>query len=95
MRIASAFFFLGRLLGALNGPQAADLSIDIDELARQGLELAELGDFAFGLAEGCRRGQILGHRLALDFLGELKMRAVPRVIGFGAMASGLATAPGR
>ena len=33
-----------------------------------------------------RRGQILRNRLAIDFLGELKMRAVSRVIGFGAMA---------
>ena len=88
------FFFLGRLLGLLDGPQAADLSIDLDQLARQGLELTELSDFIFRLTDGSRRGQILGNRLALDFLGELKMRAVSGVIGFGAMAHGTATAAG-
>jgi hypothetical protein len=38
---------------------------------------------------------MLSNRLAIDFLGELKMRAVSGVIGFGAMASGTATAPSR
>jgi hypothetical protein len=88
------FFFLGRLLSLLDGPQAADLSIHIDQLARQGLELTELSDLTFRLTDGSRRRQILGDRLALDFLGELKMRAVCGVVGFGAMANGTATAAG-
>jgi hypothetical protein len=37
----------------------------------------------------------LSNRLAIDFLGELKMRTVSEVIRFGAMATGIATAPGR
>src|SRR5258708_27765367 len=94
-RSPARVFFLGRLLGLLQGPQAADLTIDIDQLAGQCLELAELSDFTFRLTDGCQRGQILSNRFAIDFLGELRMLAVPRVIGFGAMASGTATAPGR
>src|SRR6266581_3186180 len=36
---------------------------------------------------------MLCNRLAVDLLGELKMRAVPGVVGFGAMATGTPTAP--
>ena len=90
-----SFFFLGRLLGLLDGPQAADLAIDIDQLAGQGLELAELSDFTFRLTDGGQRGQVLCNRLALDLLGELKMRAVCGVIRFGAMANRTSAAPGR
>jgi hypothetical protein len=93
--LPAPFFSLGRLLSLLHGPQAADLSINVDQLARQGLELAELNDFTFRLTDGCRRWQILCNRLPIDFLGELKMRAVSGVIGFGAMTTGTATAPGR
>src|ERR1700685_276281 len=89
------FFFLGRLDGLLHGPHAADITIDIDQVARQGLELTKLGDLTLRFTDGCRRRQILSHRLAIDFLSELKMRAVSGVIGFGAMASRTATAPGR
>src|SRR6266478_9450720 len=46
----------------------------------------------FGFTDGRWRGQILCDRLALDLLGELKMRAVSGVVGLGAMASGTATA---
>src|SRR6266571_7205896 len=37
---------------------------------------------------------MLCNRLAIDLLGELKMRAVSGVVGFGAMATGTPAAPG-
>ena len=37
---------------------------------------------------------MLCNRLAIDLLGELSVRAVSWVIGFGSMATGLTTAPG-
>jgi len=37
---------------------------------------------------------MLGNRLALDLLGELKMRTVSGVVGSGAMATGTPTTPG-
>ena len=89
------FFFLGGLRGLLDGPQAADLPIHIDQLAGESLKLTELSDLTFRLTDGCRSGQILRDGFAVDFLRELKMRAVSGVIRFGAMASGTATAPGR
>ena len=92
--MACVVFFLDRLFGLFHGPQAANLAIDSDQLACQGLELAELRNFTFGFTDGRWRGQILCDRLALDLLGELKMRAVSGVIGFGAMTTGTATAPG-
>ncbi len=93
--MACVVFFLGRLDGLHHGPHAADITIDIDQVARQGLELTKLGDLTLRFTDGCRRRQILSHRLAIDFLSELKMRAVSGVIGFGAMACGTAAAPGR
>ncbi len=90
--MACVVFFLDRLFGLFHGPQAANLAIDSDQLACQGLELAELRNFTFGFTDGRWRGQILCDRLALDLLGELKMRAVSGVVGLGAMASGTATA---
>src|SRR5256885_11662660 len=37
---------------------------------------------------------MLCNRLAIDLLGELKMRAVSGIVGFGAMAIGTPTTPG-
>ena len=37
---------------------------------------------------------MLCNRLAIDLLGELKMRAVSGIVGFGATATGTPTAPG-
>jgi hypothetical protein len=79
--MACVVFFLGRLHGLLHGPQAADLPIDIDQLARQALEPTELSDLTFRLTDGCRRRQILCNRFSVDFLGELKMRACPGSFG--------------
>ena len=93
--MACVVFFVGRLHAWLHGTQAADPTIDIHQLTRQGLESTERSDLTFRLSDGCRRRQILCKRLAVDFLGVLKMRAVSGVIRFGAMAGGTATAPGR
>ena len=71
----------------------ADFSIDDDQLAGQSLELAELRNLNFGLTDVCRRRKVLGNGLAIHFLSELKMGAVSRVLGFGAMAIGTTTAP--
>src|ERR1035441_3620741 len=89
------FFFLGCLLGLFHGPQTADLSIDIDQLASQGLELAELRNLTFRLTDSRRRGEVLRNGLAIHFLSELKMRAVTGVVGFGAMATGTSAASGK
>jgi hypothetical protein len=51
--MACVVFFLGRLRGLLHRPQAADLAIDIDQLARQDLEPTELSDFTLHLTNGC------------------------------------------
>jgi hypothetical protein len=66
----------------------------MDQLARQSLEFTELSDLDFRLRDGRRRRQILGHRFAIDLLGQLKMRAVTGIVGFGAMATGIPTASG-
>jgi hypothetical protein len=50
------FFFLGRLFGFFHWPQTADFSIDIDQLASQGLELTKLSDLTFRLTDACQRG---------------------------------------
>ena len=50
-------FFLGRLLGQFHGPQAADFSIDIDQLAGQGLELTELSDLSSALRTAAGEGR--------------------------------------
>jgi hypothetical protein len=88
------FFFLGGRLDLIDGPQTADLSIDVDQLTGQGLELAELGDFVFRLTDGGLRRQVLCNGLAVDLLGELRMGAVPGVVGSGAMAPRFSAAPG-
>jgi hypothetical protein len=79
------FFFLRRLLGLLQRPQTAERSIDLDQFAGQRLKPPELGDLRFGLAHGCWGGKILRSGLPADLLGELKVRTMSRVIGFGAM----------
>jgi len=78
----------------LHGPQAAELPIHIDQLAGESLELTEPGDLTFRLTDGCLSRQILRDGFAVDFLSELKMRAVSGIIGFGAMTSGAAAPPG-
>jgi hypothetical protein len=83
-RIACALFFLGRLLGLLYGSQGAIFRLTSTN-----------SPVTFRLTDGCRGQQILSNRLAIDFLGQLKMRTVSEVIGFGAMATGIATASGR
>jgi hypothetical protein len=51
--LPASFFFLCRWLGLFHGPQTADLAIDIDQLASQGLKLTELSDLTFRLTDGC------------------------------------------
>jgi hypothetical protein len=78
----------------LEGPQTADLAIDVDQLTGQGLELTELGDLAFRLTDGLERRQVLSNGFTVDLLGELRMGAVTGVVGFGAMALRFSAAPG-
>src|SRR5437870_2292366 len=85
--MASAVFFLRCQLGFLNRSQTADLSVDFQQLASQRLKPPELSDFRFRLADGCLRREILGHRLSGNFLRELEMRAMPRILGLGAVAT--------
>jgi hypothetical protein len=70
-------------------PQTADLSIDLDHLAGQGLKSAKPGDLAFRLADRGKRGQTLREGLAVDLSCDLKVRAMPRIVRFGAMAAGI------
>lgn len=92
--MACAVFFLGRRLGLFGGPQTADLSIDVDQLTGQRLELAEFGDLALRFPDGRLRGQVLCNGFAVDLLGELGMRAVSGVVGLGAMTPRFSTASG-
>jgi hypothetical protein len=76
------------------GTQAADLLVDFDQFLRQRLKAAKLGNFLFGFAYRGGRRKGLGDRLACDFLRELPMRAVSRVVRLRTMAVGFATTSG-
>ncbi len=77
----------GRTHGHLDGPLAvtgrssdltsANLPVRVWNLRNSAISLT------LRLTDGCWKGQILCHRLAIDFLGELKMRTVSGVIGVG------------
>jgi hypothetical protein len=91
LRIVSAVFFLGGRRGLFHWAQTTDLPIDADQIVGQALEFTVLGDLALGFTDGSRGWKALRDRLAFNLLGELGIRPVSRVIGFGAMARGFPT----
>lgn len=58
----------------------------------QGLELAELADLSLGLAHRRLIGQGFGHTLTIQLEGQPEVRAMPRIVGLVAVASGLSAA---
>jgi hypothetical protein len=86
-----AFFFLRRLLGRFDWTQATDLPIHVDQAVGQAQELAVFIDLVLGFSDGCGGRQALRNGVAIDFLGELEMRPMARVLGLSAMAGGFPT----
>jgi hypothetical protein len=89
----SAVFFNGHGFFSREGAQATDLLVDLDQLLRQVLKAAKLGNFLFGFAHGSGRGQGLSNGLAGDFLREPSLGSMSGVVGLSAMAVRLTTAP--
>jgi hypothetical protein len=71
--------------------RTTDLPIDADQIVGQAPEFTILGDLTLRLTDGSRGWKALRDRLALNFLGELGIRPVSRVIRLGAMARGFPT----
>jgi hypothetical protein len=59
---------------------------DLYQFVAEPLIIAELGDFLFRFAHGCRSGQRFGDGLSMPFLGEAHDGAVARVVGARTMA---------
>jgi len=79
------------MLGLFHWAKATDLPIHIHQVVGQAQEFAILVDLVLGFPDGRGGRQALRHRMAIDFLGELEMRAMPRIIGFRAMTGRFAT----
>ena len=75
----------------LDGTQTADAGVELDEALSELLELAELGDLAFGLTDGGGGRQRLTDGVAIAFEGEPGVGAVARLAGLMAAAVGFAT----
>ena len=67
--------------------------IDGHQLLAQLLETAKLSDILLGLAQSGGAGESLRDSFASHPSSEPELRIMPRVVGFGAMASLFATAP--
>ncbi len=74
------FFFLRLRHVLFDWPQTADLSANVYQFSRQGLEFAERRDLTFRFADDRQRRQILCYRFATDFLRELGMRPVSGIV---------------
>ncbi|MEK7407233.1 MAG: hypothetical protein AAB225_19335 [Acidobacteriota bacterium] len=68
--------------------------VDGDQLLEELLETMKLGDLLLCLAQRGWIGKGLRHRLAGHSASQAKLRIMSGIVGLGAMAGGLAAAPG-
>ena len=76
----------------LDGPQPADLFVDIEQLSAQFAETLEVVDLALRLAALGRRSEGFTHGLAVDLPCEAEVWAMSRLAGLMAAAVGFAAA---
>jgi len=86
---ASAVFFPGPGLPGDRRPETADLLIQLHQVARQFLELAERADLAFCFALCFWGRERLGHGLAVDLVSQTEIGAVAGIAAPMTMAAGV------